>query len=252
MRALLYLDKIFLILVFCFILVGCSGKIYVRDFSAPSNKVNDSALMHKATMRPYTVNGKTYYPTVVEVGDRLNGIASWYGPNFHGKKTSNGENYNMHALTAAHKTLPMNTMVKVTNLNNYKTIIVRINDRGPFVTGRIIDLSKAAANAISMIQTGTAPVELEVVGFYGKVGLKEAKTQIYEGGNFMVQVGAFRNKKGATTFANGLKKQRYTSIIKQYILDDRPIYRVFLTGFRSEAEARDFTANIKGSFIVRE
>ena len=113
--------------------------------SKKSGKINSSRSMHEATMRPYTINGKTYYPTVVKVGDRDSGIASWYGPDFHGKRTSNGEIYDMHAMTAAHKTLPMNTMVRVTNIKNGKNIIVRINDRGPFVAGRVIDLSKTGA-----------------------------------------------------------------------------------------------------------
>ncbi len=104
--------------------------------------------MHRATMRPYTVGGKRYYPTMVSVGDTFSGIASWYGRDFHGKKTSNGEYYNMYDFTAAHKTLPMNTMLKVTNLRNNRSVIVRVNDRGPFVNNRIIDLSYAAAKRL--------------------------------------------------------------------------------------------------------
>lgn len=138
--------------------------------SKKSGKINSSRSMHEATMRPYTINGKTYYPTVVKVGDRASGIASWYGPDFHGKRTSNGEIYDMHAMTAAHKTLPMNTMVRVTNIKNGKNIIVRINDRGPFVAGRVIDLSKTGAVKLDVFNAGTAPVLLEVVGFNGSVG----------------------------------------------------------------------------------
>ena len=84
--------------------------------------------MHKATMRPYNVGGRVYYPTVVRVGSSYRGIAGWYGNNFHGNSTSNGEYYNMYSYTAAHKTLPMNTMVKVTNLKNNRSVIVRINE----------------------------------------------------------------------------------------------------------------------------
>ncbi len=90
------------------------------------------------------------------------GVASWYGGNFHGRTTANGEKYNMWSLTAAHKTLPFGTRVKVTNTNNGDTVIVRINDRGPFVGGRIIDLSKAAANEIGM--GGLAHVKLTILG----------------------------------------------------------------------------------------
>ena len=91
-------------------------------------------------------------------------VASYYADKYHGRKTSNGEIFNMYDLTAAHKTLPFNTKVKVTNLSNGKSVIVRINDRGPFIKGREIDLSKAAAVKIGMIKSGTAKVSLEIVG----------------------------------------------------------------------------------------
>ena len=153
------------------LLVSCSSPIRLSNYPDSSqdfkSSPNTSAAGQRATMRPYTINGKTYYPTTVSVGDTALGIASWYGPNFHGKKTSNGETYNMNAMTSAHKTLPMNTMVRVINLGNGAQTTVRINDRGPFVAGRIIDLSKAAATSIGMIGAGTARVKLEVVGFYG-------------------------------------------------------------------------------------
>ena len=134
-------------LIFCssFLFTGCSTK-QTYDYSSyrkdtGDKSINNSEAMHRATMRPYNVFGIRYYPFVANVGDQFDGIASWYGPDFHSKKTSNGEIYNMYDMTAAHKTLPMNTVVKVDNLENGKSIIVRINDRGPFVRGRIIDLS---------------------------------------------------------------------------------------------------------------
>lgn len=239
------------------IFIGCSTTKDYQTESFSTSKPNTSQKTHAATMRPYTINGKTYYPTVVEIGDTASGIASWYGPNFHGKYTSNGERYNMNAMTAAHKTLPMNTMVKVTNLNNNKTAIVRINDRGPFVTGRVIDLSRSAAKRIDMFEKGTAPVRLEVVGFYGKSATSKdyKQSRTISGGNFMVQIGAFKKQTGAQTYKkqyNGLGG--YKTTIKTYSLDDTPIYRVFLIGYRSEDEARDFikAQKISGAFIVRE
>lgn len=129
--------------------------------------MRDSEAIQRATMRPYTVRGKTYRPHPVKVGDTFDGIASWYGPDFHAKATSNGETYNMHAHTAAHKTFPMNTIVKVYNKDNGKITVVRINDRGPFVEGRIIDLSNVAAHDIAMVGKGIANVRVEVVGFGG-------------------------------------------------------------------------------------
>ncbi|EPJ2171585.1 septal ring lytic transglycosylase RlpA family protein, partial [Campylobacter jejuni] len=236
----------------------------------PSNdfKSSPSSSGTKGTMKPYTINGKTYYPTVVAVGETADGIASWYGPGFHGKKTSNGETYNQNALTAAHKTLPMNTILKVTNLNNNRQVTVRVNDRGPFVNNRIIDLSKGAASQIDMIASGTAPVRLEVIGFgssnsgnnivhsnvnYGNSGEIANNGQIYEGGNFMVQIGAFKNPAGAQTIAARYKTYRtYSSTIRTSSVDG--LNRVFLTGFRSEDEARDFAASgaFAGAFVVRE
>ena len=93
----------------------------------------------------------------------LNGTASWYGPGFHGKKTASGEIYDQTKLTAAHKTLPLGTKARVTNLDNGKAVEVEINDRGPFVSGRIIDLSRAAARELGLVEKGTAPVKVEVI-----------------------------------------------------------------------------------------
>lgn len=241
-----------------------SSKYPSRDFRTDRN----SNSFAKGTMKPYTVNGKTYYPTVVEVGESAEGIASWYGPGFHGKKTSNGETYNQNAFTAAHKTLPMNTILSVTNLNNGRKTTVRINDRGPFVENRIIDLSKAAASQIDMLHTGTAPVRLEVIGFgsidnshqivhqnvdLGYNGEIVDNGNTYEGGNFMVQIGAFRLREGAQRIVEKYKNyQGYSAIVKTSSKDG--LNRVFLTGFRSEEEARDFAKSgaFGGAFVVRE
>ena len=95
--------------------------------------------------------------------DVINGTASWYGPGFHGRTTANGERYNMQELTAAHKTLAFGTRVKVTNTRNGNEVVVRINDRGPYVGSRVIDLSKAAAEELGMIRSGTAPVSIEIL-----------------------------------------------------------------------------------------
>lgn len=243
-----------------------------RDFRSDKTAANSGA---KGTMKPYTINGKTYYPTVVEVGETADGIASWYGPGFHGKKTSNGEIYDQNGFTAAHKTLPMNTILSVTNLNNGRKTTVRVNDRGPFVANRIIDLSQGAAKHIDMIASGTAPVRLEVIGFgtsdsvsansnvsdesvhsnvnLGSSGEIVGGGTIYEGGNFMVQIGAFRFIEGANSTASKYANyQGYKAIVRQSSKDG--LNRVFLTGFRSEAEARDFAQSgaFIGAFIVRE
>lgn len=114
--------------------------------------------------KTYTVRGKTYRPLISGEGFREEGTASWYGPGFHGKKTANGETYNMHAMTAAHKTLPFNSRVKVTNTSNGRSVVVRINDRGPFAHERVIDLSRTAADKLGLIKDGTCPVRVEYLG----------------------------------------------------------------------------------------
>ncbi|AAP77921.1 septal ring lytic transglycosylase RlpA family protein [Helicobacter sp. MIT 03-1614] len=238
------------------------------------NSMRESPAIQEATMRPYQVAGKWYYPEKVSLGDKFDGYASWYGPDFHSKKTSNGETYNMYAHTAAHKTFPMNTVVKVLNVENGKSTIVRINDRGPFVEGRIIDLSSAAAHDIDMVKVGTAKVRLEVIGFGGVIN-KDAKVQNVEsedilsnefkvantpksvnGGDFAIQVGAFRRYEGAQiTQERYSHMPPYQSVIKEFELNGAPIYRVFLRGFQSEQEARDFlkkNTQIQGGFFIRD
>jgi rare lipoprotein A len=267
---LLYRIKIlFSIFLFSIFIVGCSSRSqYYPEYEygsrrAPSkvvSNVSSSAAIHRATLRPYTVNGKRYYPTVVSVGWTQDGIASWYGPNFHAKKTSNGEKYNMYALTAAHKTLPMNTMVRVTNKNNGRSVVVRINDRGPFVKGRIIDLSYTAGKKIGIDATGTAPVHLEVLGFDSVISnmAKSGSRNMYEQrvlGGFGVQVGSFRRYNGAMIYKKRYDnfEGRYNAKIVKFFVGGRPLYRVWLMGFQSDEEARDFIRawNIPGAFVIR-
>jgi peptidoglycan lytic transglycosylase len=135
--------------IFLCISAGCSQKICKV---APETKGS------------YTIRGKTYRP-LKSVSHAFNqkGTASWYGPGFHGRKTASGEVYNMHALTAAHCTLPLDTLLKVTNLRNNREVIVRVNDRGPFVGDRMLDLSKAAADHLGMVKDGIAPVRIAVL-----------------------------------------------------------------------------------------
>lgn len=235
--------------------------------------MRESQAIQRATMRPYKIDGKWYYPQRVSLGEKFDGIASWYGPNFHAKKTSNGEVYNMHAHTAASKILPMNTVVRVYNKENGKSTIVRINDRGPFVDGRIIDLSNAAAHDIDMVQKGTAQVQVEVIGFKGIIGTRMSRPaemskelneefkvgtseESVDGGSFALQVGAFKRKEGAEEVKTQFDQlKNYQTIIQEQELDDGVIYRVLIQGFRSEEEADDFLLahpNIKGRVIIRQ
>ncbi len=271
------MNKLFLIssIIIVLLFSACStrgkrvynSRAYSEPKSYSSNRADHSSVMDKKTyshptMRPYVIRGIKYYPTVVSVGDRFAGRASWYGPNFHGKHTSNGERYNMYDMTAAHKTLPMNTIVKVTNRTNGLSTVVRINDRGPFVNTRIIDLSKSAASKINMIGAGTAPVNIEILGFETK-GKKRIPTkkelkrspQKKSLGGFAMQIASFTKIQGA------LKTQElydntdgYTTVIKDMEYKDGRIFKVWLKGFKSEQEARDYKAqgHFANAFIVRE
>lgn len=155
------------------------------------------------TQKPYQINGIWYYPLPTAQGYLEEGIASWYGPDFHGKPTSCGEPYDMNAMTCAHKTLPMGTYVKVTHLQTGRTVILRVNDRGPFVAGRIIDLSAAAARELGTFQKGVAMVRVEAVqhasvqhigsNTYWKVD----PVPSFRYGQFAIQIGAFREQANA-------------------------------------------------------
>ena len=242
------------------------------NYIHPSDEhIIDSIAMHRATLKPYEVGGIKYYPHLVNSGYTYTGIASWYGPNFHARKTSNGERYNMYAYTAAHKEFPMNTILRVTNLQNKKSTIVRVNDRGPFVHGRIIDLSNMAAREIDMIKKGTAKVKIEVLslssnlkhlGSTSKSNYKTYKTdktnnsKIHADKNYKiyVQIGAFSNKDGALDVQNGFVSDKYKTKISKIIVNAKTIYRVWVYNFIDEYEARDFIDNsgINGLYIVRQ
>lgn len=158
----------------------------------------------------YDVFGKRYYTLRTSNNFVERGLASWYGPNFHGKATSTGEVYDMYAMTAAHKTLPLPTYVRVTNLNNKRSIVVRINDRGPFVDDRIIDLSYTAAAKLDILGPGTAPVEIRALNPPAqqvaplRVAVPNKATPGTERMTF-VQVGAFRNRATAEQTQSRIK-----------------------------------------------
>lgn len=166
--------KILAIVLLCVFINACAdkGRYTHRNDSKPdyiSADINFKDVEPKfevylaATMRPYTVLGKHYTPLKTGKGYTSTGIASWYGKKFHGHNTANGEIYNMFAMSAAHKTLPLPSIVRVTNLQNGRQAIVRVNDRGPFHQDRVIDLSYAAAMKLGVLDTGTAKVKVDVM-----------------------------------------------------------------------------------------
>ena len=153
-------------------LAGCGGIIMEKNDSAPLNPPDVSGVLNAVPknekirsdkQKSYVVLGKRYYPMSTNEGYSEKGIASWYGKKFHGRKTATGEIYDMYQMTAAHKTLPLPSYAEVTNLNNGFKIIVRVNDRGPFHQGRIIDLSYAGATKLDIIGGGTSEVEVKAI-----------------------------------------------------------------------------------------
>ncbi len=153
-----------LTLIASYLVAGCTqvqvGSHLLKKADAPTCVAEG----HLKVGNPYIVDGIRYSPQKESLDYSEKGIASWYGEDFHSKPSANGECYNMYAFTAAHKTLPLPTIARVTNLENGKSVVVKINDRGPFVRGRIIDLSYAAAQSLDMVRYGTAPVQVEAIG----------------------------------------------------------------------------------------
>lgn len=168
------------------------------------------------------------------------GIASWYGPNFHGKQTANGERFDQHAMTAAHKRLPFNTLVRVVHRETGKNIVVRINDRGPYVDNRIIDLSRKAAEELGMIGSGTAPVRLYVVKGSAKK-IKESATDK----PFTVQIASYTKKSQAEKKADNV----IYGWVKSYRVDGRTVYRVYSGKFRTPEQANSHLKRLKSDNV---
>ena len=175
-------------------------EVIPENLSSIPNAIPKKEPLNKFSNRPYKVFGKTYYPMTSLKPYTATGYATWYGKKYHGNKTSIGEVYDMYKMTAAHKTLPLPCYVKVTNLKNDKTVIVRVNDRGPFVKDRIIDLSYAAANRLEIIEKGSELVKVELIDLDEKVKVSKINKQIY------IQAGLFSDEKNANNLINKIKK----------------------------------------------
>ena len=222
--------KRILLLIAVIAIAGCSS-------------VDTSHRTSEPAPRPYKVAGKWYQPKSHAHGFQQKGIASWYGKKFHGRKTSNGETYDMYGVSAAHKTLPFNTVVRVHNLDNGKRIDVRINDRGPFIRGRIIDLSYGAAKKVGLVGPGTARVKIVALGAVAgpKELEKEKRTYApvdYQQGVFTFQVGAFRDKNNAEKLRTRLDENYQNAHITTYDSPDGIFYRVRVGRFTTLEQAR--------------
>ena len=241
--------RIVLCLIVVFLAGGCAHK-------GPKRPPVAGTRYPARISKPYKINGIWYYPLSTAEGYREKGIASWYGADFHGKRTANGEIYNMYAYTAAHKTLPFNTYVKVTNLKNGRSTIVRINDRGPFVRNRIIDLTYKAAKEIGMARAGTAPVLIETVALaYHDSKKKNAGWKIKKPpdpniGNFCVQVGSFKFAQNAYNLKRRLSR-RYPNVrVVTSLVGNSRYYRVRMCRFHKLSDARDALQEIWQSGFV--
>lgn len=248
------ISKLFTLFLVGLVLAACLS--CTKKISPPPGKAKPTT--NRTTPRPpgsehptqkrYTVLGQTFTPLSTHEGYSEEGIASWYGPKFHGRKTSNGETYNMYGMTAAHRILPMNTKVRVTNLENKKAVEVRINDRGPFAKNRIIDLSYGAAKKIDMIGPGTVRVRVDAVS-----GLSRAEIT----GNYYIQVGSFSSRKNAEKLLEEMKSIGYQrSRLQEFSRSNKRLWRVQAGKFNNLLAAEDarqkLLEKIPGAFIIAD
>jgi len=221
------------------LLAGCAGKKEVEPGDGPSSRKISAADVHDAVPKdeprarygnhsPYTVLGKTYTVLPTSKGYHERGIASWYGSKFHGRRTSSGELYDMHLATAAHKSLPLPTYAELTNLDNGRKMIVKINDRGPFHEDRIIDLSYAAAIKLGVDQTGTARIDVRAIDVKTS---KRSAVKLADG--TFLQVGAFSKRKTADDLAGKMMAAQLKPVSIQ---KSRGLYKVWIGPYASESE----------------
>lgn len=201
-------------------------------------------LLSSCRSQPPPIHRFPGYP----VGYQESGVASWYGPGFHGNKTANGERYDMHKLTAAHRTLPLGSIAVVRSVSTGRHVTVRINDRGPFAKGRVLDLSLAGAEALGMTGNGTDQIELQVVGYQARP----------EGmGVLRVQVGAFADPLNARGLFEQVGAQYPGGRVVQVELPEGRRYRVQVGQFATEADAQAASSRLDvqyrlQSFVVRD
>jgi len=282
------MNKHFFIIIISLLLVGCqsidpifkkeskknqsnvknSGAYYLDDGpeeNPPENldKIPDAQPKYEAlskwASRPYVAFDKKYTPMKKIIPFMEEGYASWYGKRYHGKKTSIGETYDMYQMTGAHKTLPLPCYIKVTNLKNKRSVIIRVNDRGPFVDERIIDLSYAAAQRLRIIEKGSELVRIEMVNpSLSEKNLEQTyKTSPVDSSikYFYIQAGAFSNEGNASYLINRLSKIKFRNSLNIKKLSKDSLYLVTIGPYDSEKIAeqalQDISQKIQlNSFII--
>ena len=257
--------RYYIYLIIFLILSSCAReRTYVKvPESPPSKAIALPGEKGEIFSNSYVVNGERFYVLPDSVGFVQTGGASWYGEEFHGRKTSSGEIYDMHKKSAAHKTLPLGTYVKVTNLSNNRHTIVRINDRGPFVKGRIIDLSYEAAKEIRLIGPGVATIKIAALGKeVGETLSKDGPRPLVElkdlqEGEFTIQVGAFKKRENAVTLADRLRIIfDYVNISRIVDEDNNIFFRLHVSKSKSLSQAGELEKRLEDmgftdAFIVR-
>lgn len=248
---------IFLLLLTAVLVSSCAG---MKD-SAPANyskqwhEIPDAVPVSVKQSKygnpgSYVVMGKKYYVMDSAEGFKQKGIASWYGNKFHGQRTSSGEDYNMYAMTAAHKTLPIPVFVEITNSDNGRKAIVKVNDRGPFHDGRIIDLSYAAATKLGVAQTGTANVTIRVVTSEEDKNRRRSErfveSPVSEGDKLYVQVAAFATEKNARKYLDKLQGEGFFDVrLHIESKKGKAVYRVRIGPLPSENVAKNVLSQLK-------
>jgi len=281
------MKKNILTLVTAFLLFGCqsidplfeesnkdkpkvknSGAYYLDDGpdeNPPQNldKIPDAQpkyeALSKRANRPYVAFEKKYVPMQKIIPFKEEGYASWYGKRYHGRKTSIGETYDMYQMTGAHKTLPLPCYIKVTNLKNKRSVIIRVNDRGPFIDERIVDLSYAAAHRLEIIQNGSELVKIEMVN--PSLAVKNIEEANLDSSpsikSFYIQAGAFSNQDNASYLINRLSKIKFKNLLSIKKLNKNSLHLVTIGPYDSkkiaEEALKDITKKIQlNSFIISE
>jgi rare lipoprotein A len=205
--------------------------------------------LHRFANRPYRVFGKDYVPAAGLTPFRQTGVGSWYGRRFHGTPTSSGERYDMYAMTAAHPTLPIPSYARVTNLANGRSVVVRINDRGPFHSERIIDLSYTAAWKLGYVEAGSARLEVESLLPGRAPLLLEAKAP--EGRGIFLQLGAFSAREAAENLRTQIYRDLAWLTETIQVVAAGALYRLHLGPYRTQDEARSIAERIQSELSLR-
>lgn len=251
--------RILLIASLSGLLFGCGGGSFrdgapdgYPDLSHTPDAVPRVEPYRRANMRTYTVLGQTYHPLKSADGFVQRGVASWYGRKFHGNSTATGERYDMYAMTAAHRRLPLPSYVQVRNLENGRTTVVRVNDRGPFHDNRVIDLSYAAASKLGMLNKGTARVEIRAIDprhpqiAQQRTPAPAPAQQSQQASRVFVQVGAFGNAYNAQRLADRLSQELQRNVqINSSGSPDARIHRVQVGPLASVEVADRVTAALE-------